>query len=346
MRKLLCTLALAALMAGTASQALAREGWYVRGDIGYSVNGQLETSTDIGDVDIARIQNPGPEALVIDESFDFDNDWMADIGAGYNYGNGFRLEGELAHRRNDFEDVQTDIKADSLMLNGFYDFNRDGAIQPYVGVGVGYAKVDISGDDDDSSWAWQAMAGLAMPISDNLILDAAYRFFRVEDLEFENGSVDADYEHQAVTVGLRYQFGAAPAPAPEAPTPSAPPVPAPAPAAAACPTSQFTVYFEWDRSNLNQAATEVIDQAVARAAQCNMSAVEIVGHTDSSGSGAYNMGLSERRAAVVRDALVARGVAASAMTTQARGETQLARQTADGVREPLNRRTAVTITFH
>src|SRR5690606_23702946 len=45
------------------------------------------------------------------------------------------------------------------------------------------------------------------------------------------------------------------------------------------------------------------------------------------------------------DALVARGMAAGSIQTQARGETDLARETRDGVREPLNRRTAVTISF-
>jgi outer membrane protein OmpA-like peptidoglycan-associated protein len=114
---------------------------------------------------------------------------------------------------------------------------------------------------------------------------------------------------------------------------------------AVCPQSDFVVYFEWDRSNLNQAALETIDAAVTRARQCNVSGVVVVGHTDTSGSPTYNQGLSERRAGVVRDALVARGIAAGSITTQARGETDLARATRDGVREPLNRRTAVTISF-
>jgi len=105
------------------------------------------------------------------------------------------------------------------------------------------------------------------------------------------------------------------------------------------------VYFEWDRSNLNASAIETIDAAVQRARECNVANVTVVGHTDTSGAPAYNQGLSERRASVVRDALVARGVATSAITTQARGETELARQTANNVREPLNRRTAVTIRF-
>src|SRR5690606_25297649 len=101
-----------------------------------------------------------------------------------------------------------------------------------------------------------------------------------------------------------------------------------------------------DRSNLNQAALETIDSAVQRARECNIGGVVVVGHTDTSGSTAYNQGLSERRASVVRDAMVARGIDAASITTEARGETDLARATRDGVREPLNRRTAVTISFH
>jgi OmpA-OmpF porin, OOP family len=157
-------------------------------------------------------------------------------------------------------------------------------------------------------------------------------------------SFDADYEHQAVTLGLRYQF-AAPAPPPPPPPPPLPPPPPPPPPVATCPTSEFVVYFEWDRSNLNQAALETIDAAVARARQCNVGNVVVVGHTDTSGSAQYNQGLSERRASVVRDALVARGIGAASIRTEGRGQTDLARPTRDGVREPLNRRTAVTITF-
>jgi outer membrane protein OmpA-like peptidoglycan-associated protein len=109
--------------------------------------------------------------------------------------------------------------------------------------------------------------------------------------------------------------------------------------------SEFVVYFEWDRSDLNQQALEVIDSAVTRARACNVGGVIVVGHTDTSGAAEYNVGLSERRASVVRDALVARGMSAGGVTTQARGENDLARATRDGVREPLNRRTAVTISF-
>jgi OmpA-OmpF porin, OOP family len=323
--KLRRTIALAALLtAMTVGAAQATEGWYGRVDAGYSVDGQLEVEA-------------GP-------SVDLDEDWMAGIGAGYALANGFRLEGELSYRNNELDAVGApEATAWAGMINGYYDFNRGGGWEPYVGVGVGYGSLDISGaPDEESSWAWQAMAGVAVPLTERLDLDVGYRFFRMEDVEFTGA--DVEYEHQAVTLGLRWQFGAAEsAPPPYTPPPPVSPPPPPPPAS--CPTSEFVVYFEWDRSNLNAEALETIDSAVARARQCNVGTVVVVGHTDTSGSTQYNAGLSERRASVVRDALVARGVAAGSIRTEARGETDLARPTNDGVREPLNRRTAVTITF-
>jgi outer membrane protein OmpA-like peptidoglycan-associated protein len=60
---------------------------------------------------------------------------------------------------------------------------------------------------------------------------------------------------------------------------------------------------------------------------------------------AYNVRLSERRAKVVADALVALGVQQSILSVDWKGKTDLAVQTPDGVREPLNRRATITINF-
>ena len=67
------------------------------------------------------------------------------------------------------------------------------------------------------------------------------------------------------------------------------------------------------------------------------------GHTDTSGPEAYNMALSLRRANAVKDALVRNGVPAQAITVIGRGEQGLLVQTADGVREPQNRRVEIVI---
>ena len=105
------------------------------------------------------------------------------------------------------------------------------------------------------------------------------------------------------------------------------------------------MYFDWDRSNLNTAANDTISQAAQRARSCNVQTVRVVGYTDTSGSPRYNLGLSQRRAQVVVDALVAAGIPAAVVTSEGAGETNLDKATADGVREPLNRRSAATITF-
>jgi OOP family OmpA-OmpF porin len=338
------TVALAAMMAAGATAAHATEGWYGRADVGYSTDGSVDLGAD---------------------DLDLDNDWTQHLGLGYALQNNFRLEGELGHRFNNFGTGvldDGDVHVWSGMLNGFYDFNRGGRIEPYIGAGIGAARLNLSAvagpisvHDDDTVLAYQAMVGLAIGITERLDLDIGYRYFVADGGEFdgvfdsEGGdtaiTVDGDYEQQAVTVGLRWQFQGAEPPPPPVVVPPPPVQPPPPPPPVACPTSEFVVYFEWDRSNLNQAALETIDAAVARARQCNISGVVVVGHTDTSGSPTYNQGLSERRASVVRDALVARGIATGSVQTQARGETDLARATRDGVREPLNRRSAVTISF-
>jgi outer membrane protein OmpA-like peptidoglycan-associated protein/outer membrane protein W len=343
------TVALAALMAGTAGVANATEGWYGRADVGYSFDGETQIDRD----------------GILDFDLGHEHDWSQHLGLGYAFQNGFRLEGELGHRFNHFSEDDlalvpaldgSDEHVWSAMANLFYDFNRGGALEPYIGVGVGAARVNLyvtnggaAIDDDDTVLAYQGMVGVAASLTDQLDLDVGFRHFvadGAEDLNETPGGFqwNSDYVHQAITVGLRYQFAAPTPPAPP-PPPPAPPPPPPPPPPVACPTSDFVVYFEWDRSNLNQAALETIDAAVNRARQCNVSGVTVVGHTDTSGSAAYNQRLSERRASVVRDALVARGMSAASIETAARGENELARATRDGVREPLNRRTAVTIRF-
>ena len=314
------TVALAALIAGmTVGAAHATEGWYGRIDAGASIEGEIDNGA----------------------AFDLDDGWMASLGAGYGFLNGFRAEGALDYRTNEVEGLDVDADAWALMANLYYDFNRGGTLQPYLGLGAGWVNLDID-DEDEDGWAYQGLAGIGWRVTEQTTIDLGYRYFEAPEVEFAGG--DVDYTHQAVTLGLRYAFGAAPPP-PLPPPPPPPPAPPPPPPASVCPQSDFVVYFEWDRSNLNQAAIETIDAAAARAQQCNVGGVVVVGHTDTSGSQEYNQGLSERRAGVVRDALVARGIAAGTITTQARGETDLAQQTRDGVREPLNRRTAVTISF-
>lgn len=326
MKRILIAIAAAAALSALGAQSAVADGWYARGDVGYGFDGEVD-----GD--------DGEETF----SADLDEDWMASVGIGRAFANGFRGEGEVSWRNNEIEGSTAEADVWAAMLNGYYDFHRGRRLRPYLGLGVGWANVDVGFDEGDG-FAYQGLAGVAFGLTPQLDLDIGYRYFAIPDLEIAGG--DVDYTHQAATIGLRWRFAPPPAPPAAAPEPAPAPVaPTPPTPPAACPQGDYVVYFEWDRSNLNAEALQVIDAAVARMSQCGASTVLLVGHADRSGSEAYNMPLSMRRAEAVRDALTARGVPAGAIRLDSRGESEPARATADGVREPLNRRTAITISF-
>lgn len=111
--------------------------------------------------------------------------------------------------------------------------------------------------------------------------------------------------------------------------------------------SDLTVYFGFDKSDITAAAQAVIDEVVTMLASYSAPLVSIVGHTDTSGSFAYNQKLSERRATAVERAILSRsastGVNAGTISKSGRSETDLAVPTGDGVREPRNRRATIAI---
>lgn len=106
----------------------------------------------------------------------------------------------------------------------------------------------------------------------------------------------------------------------------------------------FVIYFEFDGSTVPAPGQKVL-RAAAKAASMGPSSIALVSHTDASGDAAYNLALSERRSRAVLDTLVALGVPANTIRSQAVGETDPAVPTADGVKEPLNRRTTLVIGF-
>jgi outer membrane protein OmpA-like peptidoglycan-associated protein len=108
---------------------------------------------------------------------------------------------------------------------------------------------------------------------------------------------------------------------------------------------EFIVYFPFDQYVLTPEAQAVISEAANYASSGKATSVVVVGHTDTSGSVAYNTRLSERRAKAVADALVGAGVAQTTLSVDWKGETAPAVATGDGVKEPLNRRSTIGINF-
>ena len=103
----------------------------------------------------------------------------------------------------------------------------------------------------------------------------------------------------------------------------------------------IVVFFDWDSSALTTAAQNLIREAARIFDRGDMSAVETVGHADKSGTVAYNNELSAERSASVASELSRLGVPTDDIDVTWRGEADPLVPTADGVREPQNRRVEI-----
>lgn len=105
-----------------------------------------------------------------------------------------------------------------------------------------------------------------------------------------------------------------------------------------------TVYFAFDSAAISDQEQSEINDFVAKMAPMNNIVLYVEGHTDTSGSSAYNQRLSERRADAVRKELVSQGMNVAHVKKQdvkAVGESQPAVATGDGVKEARNRRVEI-----
>jgi len=276
---------------------------------------------------------------------------------------------------SNFQSLSTTISGERLKYGGFanvlYDFDPNilfglgnaipFPISPYIGAGAGYlqaknSSIEIRNDGQnlirstgtDGHFAYQAIVGAAFPIAavPGLAITTEYRFTGVGGNSNFKGQYFArgvatravlresdQYNHSAM-LGVRYAFNAAP------PPPSVP-VPVAAPQREASRT--YLVFFDWDRADLTDRARQIIAEAAQATTRVQVTRIEVSGHTDSSGTARYNQGLSVRRAQNVAAELVRLGVPREAITTQGFGQTRPLVQTADGVREPQNRRVEIVL---
>jgi OOP family OmpA-OmpF porin len=109
------------------------------------------------------------------------------------------------------------------------------------------------------------------------------------------------------------------------------------------PTSDFTIYFDFDSWTLTAQDLAVLTQAVDTARAGGQSRITIVGHTDTAGNADYNQRLSIHRAHVAMEAMVDMGARRDAISVSGVGENDLAVQTGDGIREEKNRRDVITL---
>jgi outer membrane protein OmpA-like peptidoglycan-associated protein len=110
--------------------------------------------------------------------------------------------------------------------------------------------------------------------------------------------------------------------------------------AQAVPTN-YQVFFDFDHADLTPKAVQIVDEAAANAAAGKVSNIDVTGYTDTVGSEEYNLRLSRRRALTVQAELTKQGIPASEIAIFAKGKHDLLVPTADGVKEPQNRRVQI-----
>ena len=103
------------------------------------------------------------------------------------------------------------------------------------------------------------------------------------------------------------------------------------------------ITFATDSAQIASSFYQPLNNLANSFRQYNQTSIEVVGHTDSTGSHSYNMGLSQRRAQSVANYLMAQGVDASRLSTRGAGPDQpvASNATADGRAQ--NRRVEVTL---
>lgn len=121
----------------------------------------------------------------------------------------------------------TETSVYSFMANIYYDFDTKTKFTPYIGGGLGYAHVKtkvslpdngISQSSSDGNLAWQLGAGVSYTLTDNISIDAGYRYTdygsvkdsfqrNVEPFKAKfDGSSKYDVSSHEFLLGLRYNF--------------------------------------------------------------------------------------------------------------------------------------------
>lgn len=154
------------------------------------------------------------------------------VGAlGYQISEPWRIELEVGHRTAEVAsiivgNVRTDkgdgtYSATSAMVNGYLDIGRGemGDIQPYLGLGIGAARVTADGwtspqvtmpEIDKVLFAYQLMGGISYRIQPKLKLSLEYRWFGTAQPDSGvpgiAGETELEYQNHNFGIGLRYLF--------------------------------------------------------------------------------------------------------------------------------------------
>lgn len=344
-------------------------GWYVEARVGYAVPSDSKADSTTTNQSL-NLDNgfTGAGAL----GHDFDGFFRTEFEYAYRDGDLDTVSGVAGAGTLDVTTYMANIIAELE--------SSDSAFTPFVGIGLGAATIDgdgaatIAGDtinEDDTAFAYQGIAGLAYAASQNLSFTGTYTYMAVPEATLATSAgtaVDVDYASHSFLFGLRWSFPVEPTkagasntasnavitPEPDtasekinAPEPekiAAAPEQAEGPAQASTEIiREFIVFFDWDAAVLSSEAMQTLADAARYAEQGEVVRITVTGHSDRSGPVTYNMKLAQKRADVVKQALVEAGFPANGIDTMSKGENDPLVATADGVKEPQNRRAVIML---
>jgi opacity protein-like surface antigen len=192
-------------------QSASESGWYLRGDVGVSV--QRFEAFDHFQTNAAFVW-PASWQIVQKQT---DDSAFIDFGVGYQMNNWLRFDFTGEHRASAkfkvigsyrefcvngtatcFDQYDGSHAAEVFLLNAYLDLGTWWCLTPFVGVGVGGALNTVTSVSDvgfiangttgfgfsaadASNWnlAWAAQAGLAYNVSSNLKLELAMRYLNL-----------------------------------------------------------------------------------------------------------------------------------------------------------------------
>ncbi|MEE2862356.1 MAG: outer membrane beta-barrel protein [Pseudomonadota bacterium] len=210
--------AIAALAAGTgmtSAQTLLQGNIYVKGFGGATWPSNFETT----------LREDGEQ--IASPSFDYETGYTLGVAFGTAFTPNLSMEIEYAHRSADVairdgdDDDESviangDTTTKALMSNAIYMFDGKGAagrLRPYLGGGIGGAKVETSIPDQDyeadTLLAYQLFGGVAYELNANVNLYAEGRWFQTESRTFDGpggDKFDGKFETFDLLAGVRYAF--------------------------------------------------------------------------------------------------------------------------------------------
>jgi len=245
-------------------------------------------------------------------------------------------------------------------------FARDSRISPYLLGGIGYQSSDYEGAERDDNVTASLGLGLMWDLARSADGSRTVQL-RPEvrtRWDLQTGDPLNDIVAQ---VGIAFGWGAPrPVAQVEAPPPPPPPPPAPAPEKCGdadadgvcdmddrcpgtpagvkvdkvgCPLEQtLKLLFDFDSAELRPESINELERLVKLMGDVPFATALIEGHTDSIGSDAYNLKLSDRRAKAVYDYLTSRGVDPARLSSIGHGESKPIADNATEEGRQLNRR--------